>query len=203
MTKPVIAIDIDDVLADSASEFIAYSNKRWGTSLTIDEYHEHWAVLWNIEHDMAEAERRRDEYVASGIHGRMHRFDRAHNILQGLSRRYELHIVTSRQTVTKDHTIDWLNKHYTGIFVTENIHFAGMWDILTHESFKKTKTDLVKKIKADYLIDDQLKHCISAASEGVEVLLFGDYKWNQLDNLPPNITRVLDWDGVGAYFAGR
>jgi Holliday junction DNA helicase RuvA len=35
--KPIIAIDIDDVLAENARGFVEWSNKRFGTSLTTDD----------------------------------------------------------------------------------------------------------------------------------------------------------------------
>ena len=40
---------------------------------------------------------------------------------------------------------------------------------------KLTKGMLAKEIKADYLIDDQLKHCSAAAELGIPALLFGVY----------------------------
>jgi len=39
--KPIIAVDIDDVLANLAQEIVDFSNKNWGTNLTIDDYNEH------------------------------------------------------------------------------------------------------------------------------------------------------------------
>ena len=44
--RKVIAVDIDDVLADSARMFIELSNQHWGTELTVDEYDEAGPRLW-------------------------------------------------------------------------------------------------------------------------------------------------------------
>ena len=52
------------------------------------------------------------------------------------------------------------------------------------------------------MIDDQPKHCLSAAECGVEALLFGNYRWNQLADLPDRVTRVQDWEEVERYFGG-
>lgn len=57
--KRTIGIDVDDVLSQSAVGFVAYSNQRWLTNLTPDDYDEHWAEMWKIE--LAEAE---GEYFA-------------------------------------------------------------------------------------------------------------------------------------------
>lgn len=37
-----IAVDLDDVLAISAQALVEYSNSRWGTRLTVEEYDEDW-----------------------------------------------------------------------------------------------------------------------------------------------------------------
>ena len=59
-----------------------------------------------------------------------------------------------------------------------------------------TKADLVAQINADVLVDDQLKHCIAVAETGRQVLLFGDYSWNQQASLPSGVTRCLSWSDV-------
>ena len=40
MRRLKIAIDIDDVLADNAEKFTAFSNQRFNTRLTTDDYDE-------------------------------------------------------------------------------------------------------------------------------------------------------------------
>ena len=50
MTKKVIAVDIDDVLAESARNLVEYSNKSWGTNITVDDYDEDWAKLWQVDY---------------------------------------------------------------------------------------------------------------------------------------------------------
>lgn len=203
MTKPIIAIDIDDVLADNAAGFVAYSNAKWGTNLEVNDYDEHWAKLWNTEHDIDETLRRRDDFMASGSYNSYTSKDRAYEVLKQLSERFELRIVTSRLMVMRDGTMDWLHEHYQGIFKDDTVHLAGIWDTLTHQSINMTKADVVKSIGAQYLIDDQLKHCNAAAELDINAVLFGDYGWNQAEALPVNVTRIADWDGVLAYFEDR
>lgn len=200
MTKPKIAIDIDDVLADNAAGFVAYSNYRWGTSLTVSDYIEDWASVWKLEHDIEEVIRRRDEFVTSTTHSELKPIDGAKDVLIRLSRNFELSIVTSRMKLMKDGTRQWLDKHYEGIFSYDMVHHAGIWDELTAESVKATKSGVVDSINADYLIDDQLKHCEAVAETGKKAILFGDYAWNQTEQLPERIVRLRDWKSVEAYF---
>ena len=200
MLKPIIAVDIDDVLANNAAGFVAFSNQKWGTNLAVDDYDEHWARVWGIEHDLEEVTRRRDAFISSGIHRDFSTTDSAHDSLRRLSDRYELHVVTSRLLTMKDDTMRWLTKHYGDVFTDATIHYAGIWDTLTSNSHNVTKADTVSALGADYLIDDQLKHCEAVAEAGKHALLFGDYGWNQADELHPNITRVKSWAEVEVYF---
>lgn len=198
MTRRTIAIDIDDVLADNAAGFVAFSNKTWGTTLRPEDYDEHWAMLWQVDH--AEVERRANAFHESGVLKTYHYVDSALPTLKRLSVDYNLIIVTSRRLQVREDTIAWIHTHYPGIFSDDAIHFAGIWDTIDDNSIHRTKADVVESLNADYLIDDQLKHCQAVAAAGRKALLFGDYTWNQLDSLPVGVTRTHDWLAVEQYF---
>ncbi len=83
------------------------------------------------------------------------------------------------------------------------IIFSGIWDDGKQDAHKRTKTEILQSIGADFLIDDQLKHCISAADAGIGAVLFGAYPWNRVDTLPRGVTRCSDWSAVLEYFDGR
>lgn len=202
MTKvrPIIAVDIDDVLANNAAGFVAFSNKKWGTNLKVDHYDEHWARVWGIEHDLEELVRRRDAFIGSGVHRNFSPTDSAHDILRQLSSRYELHIITSRLLTMKEDTAQWLAEHYGDVFTNQTIHYAGIWDAPTNNSHFATKVTAIETLGANYLIDDQLKHCEAVAKTGRTALLFGEYSWNRTENLHPNIIRVANWHEVEEYF---
>ena len=95
MSKPIIAIDIDDVLADYAAGFVAFSNQRWGTMLTLDDYDEHWGNVWKV--DIEEIRRRattiHDERLVKTL---THRSE-AVPVLEYLSKSFDIVVVTSRR----------------------------------------------------------------------------------------------------------
>lgn len=177
MPKPTIAVDIDDVLAANAEDFAKFSNERWGTNLKPDDYTEHWAELWKVDFD--EVERRREVIIKEKVFTTHRIFNEAKPALEKLARNYRLAIVSSRGRRVQKDTIDWINKEFRSIF--SEIHFAKIWDKNRHvlESLKLTKAEICQEIGADYLIDDQPKHCIAAAQAGITSLLFGDYKWTR------------------------
>ena len=203
VNKKTIAVDVDDVLAANAKGFTDFSNARWGTKLQPDDYTEHWAELWKVEHD--ELLKRRQIVIDEKVHYQHEVFEEAKAVLQGLKNRYKLAIVSSRSQEIHKETFEWIDKEFPGVF--EEIHFAKIYDDAGSSSreevlkkLKQTKAEVLKEIDADYLIDDQPKHCIAAAEAGITSLLFGDYKWNRDIKLRPNMIRTKTWQDVKEYF---
>lgn len=196
-TKPTIAIDVDEVLADYAAEFVLLSNRLWGTNFKVEDYHEDWLSLWGV--DMNEALIRRDVLLADRMHERLKHNDEAVDVLNQLSEHYKLVVLTARNSDTKQMTVEWIHRHYPMIS-SDNINFAGIWDNPKPNAAKQTKGQVAKQLGANYLIDDQPKHCFAAAEHGISSLLFGDYSWNQIEILPANVNRVINWSAVREYF---
>lgn len=194
-----IAVDIDDVLAANAEGFVEYSNKKWGTNLKVDDYDEHWAQVWRVSDH--EAEERAKDYATSGVHRQFQKLDHAETVLPQLAKNYKLTVVTSRRKVMSEDNKAWIKEHFPGVF--SEIHYAGIWDQIGLGRINVTKAEFCKRIGADYLIDDQLKHCLAAADAGIEALLFGDYSWNRAESLPPEVIRVKDWQAVLEYFDAK
>lgn len=195
-TKPIIAVDIDDVIALNAKAFVEYSNEKFGTHLVPDDYQEHWAVVWNVAHE--EAERRAVEYHESGHIANYGIIEGAYEALIELKKRFKLIVLTTRRNSINQLTREWIDKYYPNIF--DDFVFSGFFDSPSQESIQMTKADLAKTIGADYIIDDQLKHIQGASNLGIKSILFGNYGWNQAESLPDNVTRVSNWNDVLEYF---
>ncbi|MEK7621393.1 MAG: hypothetical protein AAB395_03500 [Patescibacteria group bacterium] len=198
-SREVIAVDIDDVLAANAVGFVEFSNKKWGTNLVPNDYHDHWAELWGVENH--EAVVRADTLVTDRVFRQYNHLEDALPVLKKLTRKYDLIVVTARRVVAKKDTEDWINEYFEGIF--KEIHFAGIWDEVNDHSIQKGKGEILRDIGVHYLIDDQVKHCKTAAEHGIQTLLFGNYTWNKVDNLPVNINKVADWKQVEEFFSGQ
>ncbi len=199
MPKKTIAVDIDEVLAQFAESFVDFSNQRWLTNLTPEDWDEHWSELWGTEHD--ETDRRAQDVYKSETFRRAKKIDTADEALRKLSEKYRLVIVTSRHRAVSKDTLEWIKQHFGSLF--EEVHFTGIWDDLEKgmlERLKTTKAEVCKQVGADYLIDDAPKHCIAAAEAGITALLFGNYKWNRGTELLPNMVRVKNWQEVLDYF---
>ena len=201
MKQQTIAVDIDDVLSRSAEGFVAFSNERWGTELKPEDYREEWAVVWGVP--LETALQRASELVAAGIEGGLEPHQPAMPVLGRLATKFNLVVVTSRRATSRPLTEGWLAHHFPNIF--HEVHFVGAYDNSAADSVAQalayTKGELCREIGANYLVDDQLKHCIGAAEAGIPSVLFGEYQWNRSETpLPSDVTRVRDWDGVAEYF---
>lgn len=198
MKKPIIAVDIDDVLAAEAEFIVKYSNKRWGHQLVLEDYTEHWA-FWGYPNTHPEFERRAAELHEPGVVSSYRIIPHALKVLEKLTGTYVLIVVTSRRKRVEAETKQWLDLHFPGIF--EEVVLTGFWDAVERDDrHLLSKGDLLHERGVAYVIDDQPKHCISAAEHGIEAVLFGDYAESRKVKIPSGVTRCRDWQAVAEYF---
>ncbi|KAF3531511.1 hypothetical protein DY000_02036707 [Brassica cretica] len=131
-------------------------------------------------------------YFKKGIHP----LPGAHTTLHKLSRYCELSVVTSRQNAIKDHTLEWLDMHFPGLF--KHIHFGNHF-ALHGES--KPKSEICRSFGAEILIDDNPRYAEECANIGMKVLLFdydNSYPWSKTESVDrhPLVTRVHNWEEV-------
>jgi 5'(3')-deoxyribonucleotidase len=193
MQKPTIAVDVDDVLALSAARFIAYNNKLWRGNANMENYTEDWIKLWQITPQHLE-DWQKNIMQNREIYPDLKPVKNAKTILKKLSVNYEIIVLTSRSMQFAAMTEEWLGKHFADI--VQEVHFSGCWDNVTIDSANGTKGKIVRALGAEYLIDDQPKHCLSARENGVKSILFGDYSWNRHLEKTADIHKARNWDEV-------
>ena len=198
MGREKIGIDIDDVLARSAEGFAEYSNRKWGGRHRAENYTENWAEFWGISPELASE--RAEEFHAEGIVSQYRHFESAIPVLKRLYIDRDLVAITSRRLTIKADTDAWIERYFSGLF--KEVCYAGIWDSNAHidHKIKQTKAEVCREHGVNYLIDDQIKHCLSVAEVDIHALLFGNYRWNNTKKLPQDVTRVKDWPAVLQYF---
>lgn len=186
-----IAVDIDDVIAAQIPNFIRWSNGKYGTNINNESYTADWPSLWGIplEEAVARAQKFHNDEVSN-----FEKVEEAEPVLRRLAEKYRLVIVTARASYNIEATHEWINEHFHGVF--DETHFVPIWE----PNNTITKADICKQIGADYLIDDQPKHCNIAAEVGIKSLLFGGYEWAKQYQLHDSVEVVNDWQKVAAYF---
>ncbi|EEF46186.1 conserved hypothetical protein [Ricinus communis] len=192
----VVAVDVDEVLGNFVSALNRFIADRYSSNHSVSEYHVYeFFKIWNCSRDEADIrvhEFFKTSYFKSGIYP----IPGAQKVLQKLSRLCKLSVVTSRQNVIKDHTVEWIEKHYPGVF--QEIHFGNHFAL---DGESRPKSEICRSLGATVLIDDNPRYAIECAEVGIKVLLFdyeNSYPWCKADSVDqhPLVTKVCNWEQV-------
>ncbi len=199
--KEIIAVDIDDVIADSTESLRLRVNKHLGVELTKEHYQipgEYWGYyerVWRthgVEERLStiplDEEMEQDQLHVPLLAG-------ASFALGELSKKYDIVLITARDASWEKATKAWLEHHFGDFFV--GLHFSRSKVNAEHES----KGKIAKSLGASWLIDDNPDHCRSAIDNGLEAILFGNYGWHT--TVPDGVVRCKDWPEVLEHFNAR
>jgi uncharacterized HAD superfamily protein len=182
----IIAVDLDDVLADSLASFIKFYNKHYDKTLKYEDFTAY--TLNEIKGMPIEDEKKiLEHYDDSEEFDNIQPMNGAIEAIEKLSKKNKIIIVTSRTRDKQEKTKKWVEKFLKNI---ADIHFIRA----NYSEHNKTKAETCKMIKADVLIEDNPKYAKDCAKNGIKVLLF-DYPWNKKVN-SPLIKRVHSWDEI-------
>jgi 5'(3')-deoxyribonucleotidase len=183
MPRPLIAIDIDDTLADSTESLRIIANQRTGSNLPPDAYKvkgEYWGYYERVwaEHGIDtkysfaqhKAEMEKDHSDLLVVEG-------AVDAVKRLSQTYQIVLITARDRSWEAATRRWLEARFSD--TQYELHFIEHH----HDDTGLTKGQLCKQLGVELLIDDHDAHCVSALNEGVGAIRFGTYGWHGDDDL--------------------
>eukprot|EP00600_Ochromonadales_sp_CCMP1393_P006042 CAMPEP_0174974902 /NCGR_PEP_ID=MMETSP0004_2-20121128/12127_1 /TAXON_ID=420556 /ORGANISM="Ochromonas sp., Strain CCMP1393" /LENGTH=256 /DNA_ID=CAMNT_0016225657 /DNA_START=3 /DNA_END=773 /DNA_ORIENTATION=- len=186
--KPVLAVDVDEVLAYFIPSLAVFHNETYRTSnaegghaeiLTSDSFHSY--EFCNVWGGTMEESYIKMEAFFESVHfkERIEPIPYALEVLLELKEVYDLHVVTSRQHKIEALTLQWIDRHFPGVFTS--IHFGNHY---SREGKSRSKPDMCREIGAVLLIDDSLVYATQCHRVGIPVVLFGQYAWNQLAAIP-------------------
>jgi arsenate reductase len=195
--KPVVAVDLDEVLGSFIEPLCRWHNRRYATSLQVSDFHSyHFAHVWGGTD--AESVTKVDEFFESEEFLRgVPVVSGAAGVLNKWKKHFDFVIVTSRQTKLAQITKIWLDAHYAHIFSDMRLgnHYGTT-------GAKKSKSELCRELRAVMLIDDSLAYCLECSAVLRHVVLFdlnNSYPWNKTNQLlPSNVERLSNWDFVDA-----
>ena len=191
-----IAIDIDDVIAESTEALRLVVNEQTGKALTIEDYRvpgDYWGYyesVWRQHEIDLDFVNIRDDMSASQTHVGL--VAGAEYAIHHLLERFDVVLVTSRDVSWENATRRWIESHFQDKL--PEVHFAKGRGTKS----ELTKGQLCKELGASWLVDDNPEHCQSAIDEGIVAILFGEYGWNQGHS--DGAVRCLDWPSVLEYF---
>lgn len=198
--KPIIAIDIDDVLADTTDVLRIFVNNKHKRNLQSHHYHVKTGIYWGHyekvweNHDI-NGDGIIDEFHASYVSDQSHvpAITGAVESLQEMHKNFQLIAISSRSTEMQDATERWLKDRF-------NSQFDSVICIGHGKKSKITKGQACKNLGARYLIDDNIGHCEDALKHNVQPVLFGDYGWHDSNQIRDNYIHCKNWQEVVEYF---
>jgi 5'(3')-deoxyribonucleotidase len=194
MKKPVIAVDCDEVLLPLHEPLLMYHNKVYGTNFV----HPDTQGRYYLEHFTGEPYDqvlvKLKTYVDTPAFIELQPIPGAIKAIKKLSKKYNLIVITARQDFMEEVTRRTLETHFGSSF--DDIHFTAYKGGGKHA----TKLDLCQQHKVNYLIDDNAHTISEVAEAGINGILFGEYEWNRLPELPKGAIRCGDWESVLEYF---
>lgn len=194
MKKLVIAIDCDDVLITTSPHLVEYYNKTYGTALELRHmYNGAELTAWGTDSQEV-AVRRIQDFSRTDEHAALEPDQEAIDAVKQLAQDHELHLVTGRAASLESITRRMLDMYFPGYFQT--LEHTSYLDPSTKADVRRTKGEVCRSIGADILIDDHVKHGETALGIVSEVIVFGEYPWNQRKPLPKGMVRCSDWGSV-------
>jgi len=186
----VIAIDLDEVLADTTPALIRYHNDTYGTSLVFEDFNNYeWWRVWGGTRE--ESVKKFLDFVNTPYFQEVIPVKGAQDVMNKIRKNHSLHIVTSRQTELEPVTSAWVGKYFPGVFTGLHIANHAQWAI---SGKTRTKVEICRELEATLLIEDSLLYARECESDNIPVLLL-DYPWNK-GPLPLNTQRVQSWKEI-------
>lgn len=198
MSRELIAIDIDDVLANSTDSLRHFVNMERGVDLTEKHYRieaAYWGYYESVleQHDIDAGSLIDDWHngIAEGSSD-IRPIKGAIEGVNALSKCYRLRPITSRPAVMRSETERWLQRYFSGL-LSDAVYLGFLPDAA------QTKGEACDQIGADYLIDDNIDHCKSAMARDVNAILFGNYGWHQ--EIPASLPNCRTWPEVTRFLS--
>jgi uncharacterized HAD superfamily protein len=185
----LIAVDVDDTIADFMSSLIEFHNNSYNTSLTKNQFftYDFWKIWGGTKE---EAIAKVDDYAKTDYFKDIKPLHQAVECINALKQRHNLVVITSRPNGVVKQTKEWIDRYFPNIFsriyYTYNIY---------RKDHAKTKEDVCLELGVDIIIEDNLIHSIDCAKKGIKALLL-NHPWNQCGELPENVTRANDWNEI-------
>lgn len=195
--KRTIAIDIDEVLFPMANTFLEWHNSEYGTDFTLDQMTSYYVEDLTGETEEAMLLKIK-AYLDTEHYKQGKPLEGTVDAIHKLKKKFKLAIITSRDHFYRPSTKRFLESHFGGLY--DELYYTHT---VRQLDLRLPKHIICEEIGAFALVDDHLNHIIAAAEHGLEGVLFGNYAWNQANELPSGVTRVNNWQEALEYFDAK
>ena len=194
--RPKFGMDMDGLEADtygkynSPNSFVPWFNRKYGTKFTVRDYYEPGDGLSKFGipyHDwVAEFSHFINEVGYTGL---SHMQGAREGIIR-LASMAEIIRITGRNKDYLSHTSSWVEKHIPE--VNGKIRFS--LNYFHPREGLPTKAKICREEGVVLMIEDEVKHAMQCAEEGISTILFHPDNYGY--KLHPLITVVWDWEEI-------
>lgn len=185
-------VDVDDVLAQHNQALARFAADNYGAVHQPDDYHGYLSALWNCSDEES------IERMWAFTHADVHEFDVVEGAIETIGELYNdfrFMGLSAQPKMNVGLKGDWVARHFTHLL--EDTHYVHPWD-----GDKTTKGERCVELGASVLIDNSLKHCVSASRLGITAILFGNQPvaeeyWSE------DLVVAPTWQHVGGYLRAR
>lgn len=186
--KPVLALDLDELLFPFVENFATFVNVKNGTSYAVEdfvtyEFEDTFETTMDVIICWVDEFLRQHDPTSTPVDG-------AVEAIRSLQSRFTLFVITARDDAHEEHTLAWLHNHFPDMF--DKLMFCNLYPPGRVDS--RTKAELCDEIDAIGLVDDSIDYVSAVAATGRKGILFGDYPWNRSVVLTPGVVRARNWD---------
>ncbi|UFX83231.1 5' nucleotidase, NT5C type [Candidatus Absconditicoccus praedator] len=188
--RKIIGIDLDEVLSETVEHALkANDYKICGIPIRKEQINDYYIFrMKEFEGMQQEAVDFFGDFLLSEKAKEIKPVDGAYEKLKELkSAGYTLNVVTARRDFLKDRTYEWLDKNLPSLI--SDVYFTNSFG-----DNQIKKSEVIKKIGADYMFEDNFEYAFDVASVGVKTFLL-EKPWNanQTENTGL-IKRIASWN---------
>lgn len=185
--KPILAVDLDEVLGQFVDSVCKWHNRLYKTSMHPSSFRSyHFSAAVPEFGDQDTTARKIEEFLEgpasdTNVPGPSAEFlsilpvPGSRAALEALSAEFELHVVTARSDRIAPATRTWLSEHFGSLFTSVTFTNAYKNGVETKQI---TKGTVCRDMGAVCLIDDNVGYSLEASEHIPLALLFGAYSWN-------------------------
>lgn len=189
-----VVFDCDDVLTPCGPILRDIFNTMYGTDVQLADIYNSPPEVWGAS-TADEAQGRVETCMRIHAGEFLVPYPEAVPVVKRLARTHELHVVTGRRDFMEPITRRMIEEFFPGCFKTvEHTNYFAPSD---EAHLRRSKGEVCRRLGARVLVDDHFAHAASALDCGLKAILFGNYEWNQLDDLPLGMVRCRDWQDLG------
>lgn len=187
-----IAIDLDEVLAEYLESVIRYHNDTYNTSLKKTDFFSYnfWEVWGGTKEEAIE---KVHDFITTDYFNQIQTVKGAYEGVLKLKERHELYIVTARQDIVSEKTIDFIEDNFRGVF--SGVYFANHF---SKSGISKEKSEICKELDIEIIVEDSVTYANECQSKGIATILLKK-PWNTGYELLDNIYIANSWKEVPNY----